>query len=1648
MKKAFTLIELLAVIVILGIIALIITPKITDTLMKNKEKLNDVQENNIKIAVKKWASDNIFLTPKEGETFTLTLGDLKKGGYIDDKVINIKTNEEYPDDLIVLITNNDGKLDYTINETSDNKFDPNAPIITLNGDVINYVEINTSYNEIDPPVEAYSILNEKLDYAKKIEKKTNNGYEITDNIDVSKLGQYLITYTAYDQVKVDNEIKNLSSNTYRTVIVRDTTPPNLLVDKNSYDYTITVSQNSEFTNPSCTVTDNSLENIECTVSGKVDTSKIGIYTLTYQASDSSKNKSTINVTVKVIDNKAPVIDDITADNVCSNESVKVTVKASDNIAVTGYNFSILGDTFNDEDYIYHNKNGTYYARVKDKEGNISSKKEYTISNIDDTVPDIEFKTNGYMFNNTSKDPFDVIVNVTDTGCGKDNISFKWCKTSSDSCIPNNIVTDNTTTIHIDEVSKNKICVQAIDGAKNISDVVCSEKYEYNLPIIQSFDSYSNEDFHSSNYKEKIKTVTIVNNKNIPANKIDSFDVSANKDGSVMAWLLPNESDASMYDLYIGGNGGVIANQNSSYLFYRFYNIDSMNLDLLDTSRVTNMSYMFSGCSSLTNLNLKNFDTSKVVDMSFMFSSDFATFDSYSKFMNLINLDLSNFNTSNVTNMEGMFNNCRKLTDLNLSSFNTSKVTNMGGMFNECHSLTTLDLSNFNTSNVTTFYTSFEYGNRLVFDVGIFDGCSQLNYLDIRNFDFSKISNYSYMFYLMKDDATVYVKDEVTQQLILDEEKLSINTRPSSWTTSNVLAPTPPATYETNVALIGNASSQPFEVTIKPSKWYTKDVTYKYCLSTNGNNCTPNVPGIGSSTTISLSEVGTYKICTNVSGNNVSNTGCSENYVVKAEPLMKSWTSSSSLKDDFHNSTYRSKIKTIEIVDNINIPSDAVASFDVSENQDNSVMAWLTINNDDNTLYDLKIGGDGGVIANPNSSYLFGNKYSSGSFLSVADINLELLDTSRVTDMSYMFGFCNVLTSLNLGKLDTSKVANMGYMFYSCKKLTDLNLSSFDTSKVANMGYMFYSCEKLTDLNLSSFDTSKVTDMSYMFDYCSSLTTLNLSNFNTSNVTSMRHMFNSCSSLILLDVNNFDTSKVTDMYCMFYKCSSLTELDVSNFNTSSVTNMSEMFDYCSGLTTLDVSNFNTSNVINMSGMFNDCNSLVTLDVSNFDTSNVTKMTDMFSSKNLTILDLSNFDTSKVTDMSGMFSYCSSLTTLDLSNFNTSNVTNMRHMFLNCTNLNTLDIRNFDFLNVTNYNYIFEGVNSKVTIYAKNETARTFILNLSASHRPLSWSTSNILIPTPTIELNKQPGTYTGRQLVEISPSKWYTKDVNYLYCISSDNKECIPTLVGIDTETINLKPGNNYKICATTSGNKVSNTWCTDTYRVKKENYDIGDEIYYNPETGEMDCTEYTEDNSLNENKSGCMKWYAIKDKGSTVDVLLDHNTTYNVAYSTLRCEPTLAISQLASDVSGWIDEAKNSARLITADEVWEATKSTNGAAYWRAATATEKDYFYFKSTGKEYAWLLDYTSGCTSYGCNKADSNTGGYWTSTIVGENNQSTYSSSDNKGKAQQMGLKASQMEVACVEYVWYVNSIGKLDAQSDTKYSYDRSGIRPVITISKEL
>lgn len=108
MKRAFTLIELLAAITILAILTLIVVPAVSRQMKNSTSSLSDIQISNIKDAAKAWGADNVFNLPNEGECITVTLGYLKDLGYLDISVKNPEDKKEYDDEATFVNISKEG----------------------------------------------------------------------------------------------------------------------------------------------------------------------------------------------------------------------------------------------------------------------------------------------------------------------------------------------------------------------------------------------------------------------------------------------------------------------------------------------------------------------------------------------------------------------------------------------------------------------------------------------------------------------------------------------------------------------------------------------------------------------------------------------------------------------------------------------------------------------------------------------------------------------------------------------------------------------------------------------------------------------------------------------------------------------------------------------------------------------------------------------------------------------------------------------------------------------------------------------------------------------------------------------------------------------------------------------------------------------------------------------------------------------------------------------------------------------------------------------------------------------------------------------------------------------------------------------------
>ena len=636
------------------------------------------------------------------------------------------------------------------------------------------------------------------------------------------------------------------------------------------------------------------------------------------------------------------------------------------------------------------------------------------------------------------------------------------------------------------------------------------------------------------------------------------------------------------------------------------------------------------------------------------------------------------NTSEVTRMIEMFGGCTQLTTLDLSSFNTSKVTSMVGMFDNCIGLTSLDLSNFDTSNVTDMHIMFA-------------GCSNLNNIDVTQFNTANVTDMSSMFYHCTELTEIDV---------------------SHFNTASV----------TSMYNMFNSCSG--LTTLDLSSFNTAKVEYMNYMFYNCSNLTSIYVGSGWSTAAVTLSDGMFDDCTRIRGGkgttydanhvdasyaHIDGGTSNPGYLTAGLEAYACYTSSNTTLTFYYDSLRSTRTGTTYSLNN----GDAYPDW----YNDHTCQSVTRV------VFDPSF-----ADARPTSTY---NWFARMQNLTGITGMKSYLNTSAVTDMSYMFYYCTHLASIDVSGFNTANVTNMQCMFFYCHELAYLDLRNFNTANVANMQSMFAGCNKMSSLNLSTFNTANVADMDYVFQGCTELSNLNMKNINTSNVTSMTGMFWNCSSLTSLDLSSFNTSGVVYMGNMFRGCSELTTIYVGDgWNTSAVDFSSMMFLDCLKIkgsqgTTYDANYTNKayaridggtarpgylSEVKVSYAVYTSDNTTLTFYYdgqrdsrpgTTYDlpsgTNDAGWYTDgSYESVTQVVFDPSFVDarpksafcwfsgmrslyavsgmeylnTSQITDMYAMFYFCSGLTSLDLSHFNTANVTDMRYVFSNCINLTTI------------------------------------------------------------------------------------------------------------------------------------------------------------------------------------------------------------------------------------------------------------------------------------------------------------------------------------------------------------------------------------------
>ena len=110
------------------------------------------------------------------------------------------------------------------------------------------------------------------------------------------------------------------------------------------------------------------------------------------------------------------------------------------------------------------------------------------------------------------------------------------------------------------------------------------------------------------------------------------------------------------------------------------------------------------------------------------------------------------------------------------------------------------------------------------------------------------------------------------------------------------------------------------------------------------------------------------------------------------------------------------------------------------------------------------------------------------------------------------GNVRYISSIDLSNFDSSKVTQIDYLFCGCIMLEEINFTNFTTAGVQNLSYVFHNCRLIKEVNLSNFKINNPKVLNCLFKYCYALEIIDFGGANYSNVQSATFMFKNISNL--------------------------------------------------------------------------------------------------------------------------------------------------------------------------------------------------------------------------------------------------------------------------------------------------------------------------------------------------------------------------------------------------------------------------------------------------------------------------------------------------------------------------------------------------------
>ena len=239
-KRGFTLVELLAVLIILAVILVLVFPAVSSILSQGEKTTKNVQEAKILNAAYDYTLKYHSFLPETGDVKYIMLSHLEKERLIESNIKDPQSNKQYDENLVISIKNVErtyniktksnsmlrGNYLYSIENKFMNSsdFENNRPIIEFDDYDISPIVLNINVGDSYTPLTYTAMSYNDINLTESVVENIIYNSNYVDEIDTYSAGIYHINYSVIDRngysivetvnlIVVDNE-KPICENAY------------------------------------------------------------------------------------------------------------------------------------------------------------------------------------------------------------------------------------------------------------------------------------------------------------------------------------------------------------------------------------------------------------------------------------------------------------------------------------------------------------------------------------------------------------------------------------------------------------------------------------------------------------------------------------------------------------------------------------------------------------------------------------------------------------------------------------------------------------------------------------------------------------------------------------------------------------------------------------------------------------------------------------------------------------------------------------------------------------------------------------------------------------------------------------------------------------------------------------------------------------------------------------------------------------------------------------------------------------------------------------------------------------------------------------------------------------------------------------------